>query len=73
MAPVGDPAAAPPFGVNLASTSQSPPGGRISRSRSSTRCRSIITSLGVAREMVEAVHAYGGLVFHDVINMRHAA
>ncbi|MFC3124190.1 NAD(P)H-dependent flavin oxidoreductase [Pseudoroseomonas globiformis] len=33
----------------------------------------VITSLGAVREVVEAVHGYGGLVFHDVINMRHAA
>lgn len=32
----------------------------------------IITSLGAAAEVVEAVHAYGGLVFHDVINTRFA-
>ncbi len=32
----------------------------------------IITSLGAMTEVVEAVHAYGGLVFHDVINARHA-
>ena len=32
----------------------------------------VITSLGAVPELVEAVHAYGGLVFHDVINMRHA-
>jgi nitronate monooxygenase len=32
----------------------------------------IITSLGAVPELVDEVHAYGGLVFHDVINMRHA-
>jgi nitronate monooxygenase len=32
----------------------------------------VITSLGVARDIVDAVHAYGGLVFHDVVNRRHA-
>ena len=32
----------------------------------------IITSLGANPKIVEAVHAYGGLVFHDVINARHA-
>jgi nitronate monooxygenase len=32
----------------------------------------IITSLNPPREIVEAVHAYGGLVFHDIINIRHA-
>ena len=32
----------------------------------------VITSLGAVSELVDRVHAYGGLVFHDVINMRHA-
>jgi nitronate monooxygenase len=32
----------------------------------------VITSLGANHEVVDAVHAYGGLVFHDVITMRHA-
>jgi nitronate monooxygenase len=32
----------------------------------------VITSLKPPREIVDAVHGYGGLVFHDVINVRHA-
>lgn len=32
----------------------------------------VITSLGAATEVVDAIHSYGGLVFHDVINRRHA-
>ena len=32
----------------------------------------IITSLRPPAEVVEAAHSYGGLVFHDVINVRHA-
>ena len=32
----------------------------------------VITSLRPPGEVVEAVHSYGGLVFHDVINMKHA-
>jgi len=32
----------------------------------------IITSLRPPREVVEAAHSYGGLVFHDVISVRHA-
>ncbi len=32
----------------------------------------IITSLRPPGEVVEAVHGYGGLVFHDVISLRHA-
>ncbi|MEL7061653.1 MAG: nitronate monooxygenase family protein [Acidobacteriota bacterium] len=32
----------------------------------------VITSLGAVSEIVDAVHSYGGLVYHDVINRRHA-
>jgi nitronate monooxygenase len=32
----------------------------------------VITSLGLARHVMEAVHSYGGVVFHDVISRRHA-
>lgn len=32
----------------------------------------VITSLGAVPEVVDAVHGYGGLVFHDVVNRRHA-
>ncbi len=32
----------------------------------------VITSLRPPADVVEAVHSYGGLVFHDVINVRHA-
>lgn len=32
----------------------------------------VITSLGAVREVVDAVHSYGGLVFHDVTTRRHA-
>ncbi len=32
----------------------------------------VITSLGPSRSIVDQVHAYGGAVFHDVINLRHA-
>ena len=32
----------------------------------------VITSLRAPNEVVPAVHAYGGLVFHDVISVRHA-
>lgn len=32
----------------------------------------VVTSLGVSPDLVAAVHAYGGLVFHDVIGLRHA-
>jgi len=32
----------------------------------------IITSLRAPGEVVQRIHEYGGLVFHDVINVRHA-
>ena len=32
----------------------------------------VITSLGAVPELIEQVHGYGGVVFHDVINLRHA-
>jgi nitronate monooxygenase len=32
----------------------------------------VITSLGAVSEVVDAVHSYGGVVFHDVTNVRHA-
>ena len=32
----------------------------------------IITSLRPPEDIVKAVHSYGGVVFHDVISMRHA-
>ncbi|WP_116089884.1 NAD(P)H-dependent flavin oxidoreductase [Sphingomonas crusticola] len=32
----------------------------------------VITSLGAVKDVVDAVHSYGGLVFHDVISARHA-
>ena len=32
----------------------------------------IITSLGAASQVVDAAHSYGGLVFHDVTNQKHA-
>jgi len=32
----------------------------------------IITSLGAVKEVVDAIHSYGGVIFHDVINLKHA-
>lgn len=32
----------------------------------------IITSLGAVSQVVDTIHSYGGLVFHDVIKKRHA-
>ena len=32
----------------------------------------VITSLGAVSDLVDSVHNYGGLVFHDIIKRRHA-
>lgn len=32
----------------------------------------VITSLGAVPDVVDAIHQYGGVVYHDVINLRHA-
>ncbi|MGB3606036.1 MAG: nitronate monooxygenase [Psychroserpens sp.] len=32
----------------------------------------VITSLGAVSQLIDAIHSYGGLVFHDVIKKRHA-
>lgn len=32
----------------------------------------IITSLGISPDLIKAIHSYGGVVLHDVINIRHA-
>jgi nitronate monooxygenase len=32
----------------------------------------IITSLRAPKEVVQSTHSYGGVVFHDIINIRHA-
>jgi len=32
----------------------------------------VITSLGAVSDLVDAVHSYGGLVFHDITTRRHA-
>ena len=32
----------------------------------------VVTSLGAVPDLVQAVHGYGGVVFHDVVSIRHA-
>lgn len=63
---------AAPYGVNLVVHRSNP---RLDADLALTvkhRVPLVITSLGAAAEVVKAVHGYGGVVFHDVINMRHA-
>ena len=66
------PADAAPFGINLIVHRSNP---RVQADLAVTVARRVpvvITSLGAVREVVQAVHGYGGLVFHDVTNIRHA-
>lgn len=61
-----------PFGVNLIVHKSNP---RLQADLEVTvkhKVPLIITSLGAVKELVGAVQGYGGLVFHDVINIRHA-
>jgi nitronate monooxygenase len=61
-----------PFGVNLIVHKTNP---RLMADLAITcqhRVPFVITSLGAVRDVVDAVHAYGGLVLHDVISARHA-
>ncbi len=61
-----------PFGVNLIVHRSNP---RLAADLEVTvrhRVPLVITSLGAVRDVVDAVHGYGGLVFHDVIGLRHA-
>lgn len=67
----GHPDAAP-FGVNLIVHKSNP---RVEADLAISvkhKVPLIITSLGAVPELVKEVHSYGGLVFHDVINRRHA-
>lgn len=61
-----------PFGVNLVVHRSNP---RLAADLELTvrhRVPLVITSLGAVKDVVEAVQGYGGLVFHDVISVRHA-
>jgi nitronate monooxygenase len=61
-----------PYGVNIIVHKTNP---RVAPDLEATvkhKVPLVITSLGANKEVVDAVHGYGGIVFHDVINMRHA-
>lgn len=63
---------AAPYGINLIVHRTNP---RVEADLKATVDASVpivITSLGAVSEIVDAVHSYGGLVFHDVTNMRHS-
>ncbi len=63
---------AAPFGVNIIVNRSNARVEPDLRSTVEAKVPLVITSLGANHEVVQAVHSYGGLVFHDVINMRHA-
>jgi len=61
-----------PFAVNLIVFKDNP---RVSSDLAiceEKRVPIVITSLGAVKEVVDTVHSYGGLVFHDVTTRRHA-
>ena len=63
---------AAPFGVNLIVHQSNP---RVEADLAicvKHKVPLIITSLGAVSQLVDAVHGYGGLVFHDIIKKRHA-
>ncbi|MGY0392609.1 NAD(P)H-dependent flavin oxidoreductase [Bizionia sp. KMM 8389] len=63
---------AAPFGVNLIVHNTNPRVQADLELCIKHKVPLIITSLGAVSELVEAVHSYGGLVFHDIIKKRHA-
>lgn len=63
---------AAPFGVNLVVHRSNP---RLEADLEITirhKVPLIITSLGLRRDLIDAVHAYGGIVFHDVTTLKFA-
>lgn len=66
----GRPAA--PYGVNLIVHRSNPRVDADLKMIVKHKVPLVITSLGAVSELVDAVHSYGGLVFHDVTNRRHA-
>ena len=62
----------PPFGVNLIVHGTNPRVEADLKICVKHKVPIVITSLGAVSDLVDAVHSYGGLVFHDVIKRRHA-
>lgn len=63
---------AAPFGVNLIVHMTNPRVEADLKICVKHKVPLIITSLGAISMVVDAVHSYGGLIFHDVIKRRHA-
>ena len=62
----------PPYGVNLIVHKTNPRVYDDLKVVVKHQVPLIITSLGAVKDVVDAVHSYGGLVFHDVTNTYHA-
>ncbi|MFM1876356.1 MAG: hypothetical protein RL266_2093 [Bacteroidota bacterium] len=63
---------AAPFGVNLIVHQTNPRVQADLEICMKHKVPIIVTSLGAVSQLVDAVHSYGGLVWHDVIKKRHA-
>jgi nitronate monooxygenase len=63
---------AAPFGVNLIVHKSNPRLEADLKVCIEEKVPLIITSLGAVSQLVDQVHSYGGVVFHDVTTMRHA-
>lgn len=61
-----------PFGVNLIVHQSNPRVEADLKLCMKHKVPLIITSLGAVSQVVQAIHSYGGLVFHDIIKKRHA-
>ena len=63
---------ATPFGVNLIVHPTNPRLEADVKLCMKHKVPLVITSLGAVSMVVDAIHSYGGLVFHDIIKKRHA-
>lgn len=63
---------AAPFGVNLIVHKSNPRLKEDLMICVKHRVPLIITSLGAVSDVIDAVHSYGGIVIHDVTNLKHA-
>ncbi|WP_291964357.1 NAD(P)H-dependent flavin oxidoreductase [Maribacter sp.] len=63
---------AAPFGVNLIVHQTNPRLEADLKLCAKHKVPLIITSLGAVSQVVDTIHSYGGLVFHDIIKKRHA-
>jgi nitronate monooxygenase len=61
-----------PWGVNLIVHRSNPRVEQDLEACVRHRVPFVVTSLGAVPDLVKAVHGYGGVVFHDVVSLRHA-